>query len=246
MDELNTRFRNGRSSNALEEAGVLVHVNDNLQPSDKESWLPCFNPESWCFKYSDRISTSIISADAPFVFGLGIEGLSGFVIAPWLADVMCSYFMDFGTMNPPTTCDSPGISATCLPGCWKGTPNWCDNDQKMYNCAWRPDALETMLEWHRGRRGGRARHLQRGGGSYNEVRGTAPPTSTSGKPADLRVEQRRVALANLLRVLAGGAEHARLGAAPSRADPGFLLHRRGWLRRISSTCQLRRLHGSLP
>ena len=165
VDILNTRFRDGGFVNDLERTGVLVHMLDDIASSRDEPWLPCSSPSSWCYKYSDRCSASIINAALPYVFVQ--KESTGIVIAPWLARIMCSFFVDAGTMEPAKTCDTPGMTPTCLPGCWKGAPNWCDNEEKIWNCAWRPGQLGQMLVHHRERMNAGRRRL--GALTYNEV-----------------------------------------------------------------------------
>lgn len=42
-------------------------------------------------------------------------------------------------------CDPPGVSATCVPGCYNGEPNWCSADN-IWDCgAWKPTDLKQML-----------------------------------------------------------------------------------------------------
>ena len=67
--------------------------------------------------------------------------------APRPAQLLCSYGMDGGTMTK--LCNPPGISRTCVPGCWEGTPNWCTLDS-VYDCAWRPENVSVMLRLQMG------------------------------------------------------------------------------------------------
>lgn len=92
--------------------------------------------------------------------------VSGVVLRPDNAELLCMYTNDGGTMEK--LCDPPGVSATCVPGCdaGEGRSNWCVGDidsLRQNNCAYRPTALTAMVRWAMAR-----------GYSYNElVLGTA-------------------------------------------------------------------------
>ena len=161
---LQERFMNGRPDNHLERAGVIVHLFDSLENSQNRPWVPC--PKgTWCYPYSDRLSASIINSDLPFFFGQKYH--AGMVLSPWKTDVMCSWFIDYGTMGK--RCDPPGVREDCLPGCWDGPkPNWCSGD-KVWDCAYRPDQLEIMLGHHLNRLGRTSRFGRSLGAAYNEL-----------------------------------------------------------------------------
>lgn len=69
--------------------------------------------------------------------------------------MLCSYPGDGGSLEGGKTCKPAGVSASCVPGCWKGAPSWCPVAQGK-KCAFRPDDLASMLE-------------QQPGHMYNEV-----------------------------------------------------------------------------
>ncbi|KAL1496082.1 hypothetical protein AB1Y20_014709 [Prymnesium parvum] len=165
LQSLNARFRGGHAANAVEHAGVLVHMLDDLRLSLEQPWLPCSSPSLWCYKFSDRCSASLINQRLPYVFAR--KETVGVVLSPHLAPLLCSFFVDGGTMLPDKTCDAPGVAADCVPGCWKGEPNWCDGREKVWDCAWRPASLAMMLRHHEQRVG---REPWRFGAlTYNEV-----------------------------------------------------------------------------
>ncbi|KAL1526258.1 hypothetical protein AB1Y20_014978 [Prymnesium parvum] len=159
---LHDRFMLGRPSNSLRDAGVLVHMLDGLEKSLEQPWLPCPS-EKWCYAFSDRMSFSLINARLPFYFGLKYS--VGFLASPEKADLLCSWFTDYGTMDK--TCDPPGVRDDCLPGCWVGAPNWCSGlpSSPVWDCAWPPELTKQMLENDLNRLG-RGRRL---GAAYNEL-----------------------------------------------------------------------------
>jgi len=160
---LHDRFMYGQPANRVELAGILVHMFDLLGRSLDQPWLPC-REDNWCYKYSDRLSFSIINAELPYLFNQ--KYAAGFIASPTKADLLCSWFIDYGTMDK--LCDPPGVRNDCLPGCWVGTPNWCSGQpDHIWDCAFPPSLTKEMLENHMMRMGRTGqRHL---GAAYNEV-----------------------------------------------------------------------------
>ena len=105
-----------------------------------------------------------MNRDLPFFFPQKIH--AGFVISPWKAQVLCSFFTDYGTMGK--VCNPPGVHDDCVPGCWVGTPNWCEGD-RVWDCAYGPDRLDKMLQNDLIRLGITPRNGRRLGAQYNEV-----------------------------------------------------------------------------
>ncbi len=139
VDRINRRFREGRASNDLAAAGVLVHQFDG-QEDPSRPWLPCTS--DWCLEFADRFASSIISKRAPHLFNGGAGGL---IFTPALAHIFCSYPADGGTMS--LTCPRPDANpwrVPCLPGCWVRTPNWCSATM-TWECSFPPDLLWAML-----------------------------------------------------------------------------------------------------
>jgi hypothetical protein len=91
------------------------------------------------------MSTTLVNQRLIHVYGN--EDVSGIVLDPFEAELLCAYGNDGGTMTK--LCDPPGISATCLPGCYQGTPNWCTRDS-VYDCAWKRDNVSEMLRLQMG------------------------------------------------------------------------------------------------
>jgi len=151
------RFASGSASNSLENAGVVIHSFDGTEGNSdgSEKWLPCL--ESWCLKFSDRWSTSVINAhdSAPTADGkinLFSQG-GGFVLSPSV-ELLCSYSHDGGTMTKWCSDDGSAVDG-CVPGC--ECPNdqetpctiWCDELGRDYNCAFRPNQLDEMMNRYR-------------------------------------------------------------------------------------------------
>jgi len=146
---LNHRFEHGRPERSIERAGVLARLFD---PSEKpgEPWLPCNDPNLWCYKYGDRLPASLISRQAPRLYSKGDSRNAGFILNSNLVELYCAYPGDGSTMNK--MCDPPGASAHCVPGCptGHGDADWCQSRQeslqKYGQCAWRPDQLDQLLQ----------------------------------------------------------------------------------------------------
>lgn len=134
VGELNQQFAVGRSSKALRDCGVLVHQIDPIdtgrvadvvaaqQPqSNPRPWAPCPRVEgSWCAKYGDRLSASLINRQVPFTFS---PKNPGFVISPARAKLLCSFPGDGGTMSKtcredPERTGGKWTRTDCVPGCY--------------------------------------------------------------------------------------------------------------------------------
>lgn len=124
--ELNTRFRKGRASNEVEEAGVLLRQFDKLSSIDSgKPWLPC--PKShWCARYSKFWPASIIN---PFVRDLYYNTEAGLVIAP-SATFLCAY---------PGDGNSMGASE-------HGCHDTQCTSKRHWDCHWPPEQLQQCLE----------------------------------------------------------------------------------------------------
>ena len=163
---LSERWQDAVPASNLWRAGLLIHQFDNTEADSSASqstyvhghpkhevapWLPC-PVDAWCGKYADRLSATLVSKQLPFTF----NNNAGMILAPNLAKVFCSYFNDGGTMAKQCTDAS---HPACVPGCSNEhtqDPNWCevagvdptDNGAHIYDCAFRPADLETMLKHH--------------------------------------------------------------------------------------------------
>ena len=154
--QLNHAWQHGAPSGNLRDAGVLVHTFDSTEAMQAgggpAEWMPC-SLGTWCAKFSDRISASIVNFHQPFMFKH--QSSAGMIISPEV-DIYCSYPADGGTMSklclPPAP---PG----CAPGCAEneaGFPKWCRYNEawsdsgsaQIWDCAFRPSDLEAMLRHH--------------------------------------------------------------------------------------------------
>ena len=90
MEQLNERWRNGRASNKLHEAGVLVHTFDGLEDPEHR-WQPfpgCSSSQSGCSvppDLADRVSVSLINKGLTFGGRIKLFGAeaSGLILRPY-------------------------------------------------------------------------------------------------------------------------------------------------------------------
>lgn len=136
LTDFNARFRNGKPSNNLEEAGVLVHVIHDAGSDEWKPWLPC--PETWCHPPRKFFSCSVINANlqahgAKEITTFGMNHPLGFIVSPKVNHLSCSYPVDGGSYDQ--TCTKPGQNEkNCVPGCRK--------------ISFPPTELEKMLDVH--------------------------------------------------------------------------------------------------
>ena len=133
-ERLNARFANAAlESGRLNQSGVLVHMIDDYEEPGKP-WMMACVPKPGCDWQSDRISASLIwkgkHRPSMGTFDLGYRGEGGIVINPDAVRVLCAYGGDGNTRKK--TCNPPGQSQNCLPGCFTSFSNawekWCDVD----------------------------------------------------------------------------------------------------------------------
>jgi hypothetical protein len=137
--ELNRRFSSGRSSNSLAEAGVLVHMFDNLEDwSAGRGFAPC--DSGWCkgLEVADHWACSLINSKLTGLFSSN----AGIVLASHTR-IECSYAHDAGSMSWPMGGCSGGHFANCAQGGAYG------------GCFWPASHLGSMME--------------QSGHTYNEV-----------------------------------------------------------------------------
>lgn len=168
MAELNQRFREGRPSEVLREAGVLVHCWDGYE-EPSYPWLPnSLLPHAvGTASAADRLSASLVfrrlqGKAAQEAIPLLRDCQMGVVLRPEATLVLCAYAGDGATQS--ANCDPPGLSADCLPGCVHDA-GWCDPMHPVSDgwcqCSigwckgdpvrpqpWRPQDLDTMLRQH--------------------------------------------------------------------------------------------------
>ena len=119
---LNQRFALGRPSDAIEEAGLLVHQFDRTTGQGETPWAPLLP--------ATHVSCSVFNARVPHLYS---PSAAGFVLAPRHARIRCLYSTDGGTTGTPDGC---GRRARCTP-------------RKWWMCNWPyPAKLRKMLEAH--------------------------------------------------------------------------------------------------
>ena len=125
---LNQRYQEGRPSNILQEAGVLLHQLDQTEDPERP-WMPCRN--GWCSHLSDRLSATFINAHG--AHGVYFSDRGGFVLSPHHARIRCSHQSDMGSMDTRWS-EYGGCNPTA---CSRVSP---------YTCSWPSDQLKEMLE----------------------------------------------------------------------------------------------------
>ena len=118
-EQINRRFREGRASNDLRQAGVLLHLFDGDEVR-RTPWLPRSGAVWW--------SSSVISRQVGTVFA----DHSGFVLSPATAVVRCAFPSDGGTRGSGDGGCGRGFCVA------PGVPVW--------NCPYK--TLAPMLERH--------------------------------------------------------------------------------------------------
>lgn len=150
MDQLNRAFLAGVADDDITKAGVFMRAFDQLEDGDRP-WLPCQLEK--CRGVSDRFASSIVNRRHPDLYTSGVGG----IVISWEAvSINCAYYADGGSQKQ--TCDPPGRSKDCMPGC---TRKWCDPDGwRNWGCGWAGNHLGLMLK---------QQDTNRGRGGYNEV-----------------------------------------------------------------------------
>ena len=151
-DALNARFANGRASNELADAGVMVHEFDTTEDHDRP-WLPC--PEhgynNWCHRFSDRWATSILNPQQHvtyFAWGGASSprtGVGGVVLSPRTTEVFCAYPVDGNSMSEQKVCTPLGGDDRCIPGCYPRGQQ-CQEVGHTWTCSYPPSMLKEALE----------------------------------------------------------------------------------------------------
>ena len=92
LDGLTEVFKNGRPSNFLQHAGLLIHGFDGTETAEQK-WQPC--KVGWCQKAKNWWSTSLINRQHPTAFAA-----NGIVLNPSnkRTKVLCSHYCDFGSL----------------------------------------------------------------------------------------------------------------------------------------------------
>ncbi|KAL1510268.1 hypothetical protein AB1Y20_006590 [Prymnesium parvum] len=146
---VNRRFKEGRRSNDLAAAGLLIHQFDAMDDPDPngEPWIP--GKGKW--DTGDRISAALINAqmvkEPNGQIPVYSNSLSGVILAPETNTLLCSYPFDVGSLE--RVCYPRGVSDTCIPGCTPngGATQWCEGFFKdPWPCAWAPSKTDIMME----------------------------------------------------------------------------------------------------
>lgn len=143
--ELNARFTNGRFSNNLKEAGVIIHQFDAMEDPnpDGEPWVPGVG--RW--DTGDRISAAMVYKNMVKDPGGHISvyswDLAGYILNPDYNELWCAFPYDVGSLR--FTCYPRGKSDHCTPGC--NRMNWCQDFTSIdSDCPWPPDQLAMAME----------------------------------------------------------------------------------------------------
>ena len=181
----NARFREGRVSNDLSAAGLLLHQLDGLL---LDSGRPSGQPWHSLDVFSAFLVNSRMPALPSGAIPLFNEVGAGILLAPGDAQIHCSYHGD--GLSGLRTCP-PSFHTGCISGCpdvhgsgWCGVKNLSGRtlrEASRLPCAWKPDMLKQMLQAHR-----RGEVLLHGSSfRYNEVCARRPRGRASS-PFDRR------------------------------------------------------------
>ncbi|KAL1523876.1 hypothetical protein AB1Y20_018795 [Prymnesium parvum] len=145
---LNERFRRGKPMEDITQAGILIHQFDSMDDPNPAGfpWIPGMGRHDT----GDRISAALVFADMvpePGANSIPIYSfdLAGIVLSPFHNKLLCAYPWDVGSLG--RKCSPPGLSETCIPGCspGRGHTTWCDLNNDMWPCAYRPSALAKVM-----------------------------------------------------------------------------------------------------
>lgn len=194
-DALNRRFRDGRPSANLSDAGVLLHSLDGYDVVDAP-WHPSWGgsmqescrdfADGRCAGPGDRVSASFIyHAESKRADRTRIplfNDAPGFILRPDAVTLLCSYADDGGSQS--ANCHPPGVSDECVPGCTH-SDGYCDPSQgidavqdgwcrcsidwcRMRPQPWAAEDLGLMLQQHQ-KHGATYRGEYGMNSGYNEV-----------------------------------------------------------------------------
>lgn len=142
-------WRNGRPSNLVTEAGVLIRQVDELNRKGFVEWVPC--PEDmWCGKFGKIWPSSIINRDYNKAMYTGTPGsrreepAAGFVLAPPPVNrYFCIFPSDGNSMHGIQ--DKSTGNADVSPACGE-TCSVHKVMSKISRCSYPPEALAAALE----------------------------------------------------------------------------------------------------
>lgn len=146
VDKLNKRFAEGKYTNNLAEAGVMLHQFDGLDDPNPngEPWRP--GAGRW--DVSDRISASLVYAsmarDKAGNLPLYSFDLGGIILSSEFNRLLCSHPGDVGSLA--RKCAVLGGEGECVPGCSvQGESPWCLAEWNFY-CAFAPSRLADAMQ----------------------------------------------------------------------------------------------------
>ena len=151
LNGINERFRLGGTAQqavgthvavdggTLRSGGVLIHQFDTIDEQDPARGikLSVERPES-----SDRISATLVNEklrNAHSILPTFSDVTAGVIFNPSHVQVLCSYPQDGGTMH--VTCNPPGKSETCTPGC----SDRAKGPRAAGTCFWGDGGILPML-----------------------------------------------------------------------------------------------------
>jgi hypothetical protein len=128
LRDLNERFRNGRPSSRMAEAGILIKVVDGMEDETNAPWHACIT--GWCSSV-DHVSTSLINRQLPVTYqAVHPELHVAFLLRPDAVTFECAMLEDGGTvMSEAGGCASRPL----CPGSW---------------CVYPPAQLEQFVRAH--------------------------------------------------------------------------------------------------
>ena len=108
-EDLADVFLQGKPSNDLRQAGLLVHGFDGTELDDEHRWMPC--KDGFCKGAAQWWSTSLINKEHPATWGA-----NGIVFSPSRTKVLCSHYCDLGSLSSGCKSSAPdGFNGTGKP-----------------------------------------------------------------------------------------------------------------------------------
>ena len=150
VDDVNRRFTEGRPSDSLADAGVVIHMFDDFEDWDGgRPWMVCSSLR--CRGEVDHLSASLINRRVPHLYQVPGGG-AGVVVSPTVR-LACSYAYDSGTQGKVNG-GCGAVPCTTHPAAWE--------------CSWPPDHLKQMMQAQEGRGSAYDGHSA-GGSLHNEL-----------------------------------------------------------------------------
>lgn len=144
---LNRRLLEGRPSNHLEMAGVIVHQFESSD-GDTTPWLPCsqYNGrgQTWCHTIADRWAATLVNDRARSLY---YQGVGGVVLSPNTTRCYCAYPQDGNSLAKVCAHLGGSDDGSCIPGCFpRGQqcpdyPSW-----RWWECSFPPSMLRDAMQ----------------------------------------------------------------------------------------------------